>query len=177
MTARSGRTVVAIGLAAAVTTAAIAVAGGWAIQKPCKLLTAKLAREYAPGVRSQPDANTAFTCDYSDGKPPSKNRWLLTFEIPFRPTSLSARKLWQIEYQSFTSGPVDVTLLTRSLSGADKAFRTVVRNENALVGDSLHLHIAWVKGGSFGHLDLTRPVGDYPANPYKLLRILMKAIR
>jgi hypothetical protein len=158
---RLGRPLVAVALAAVTATGAGAVSGK--NPRPCALLTPKLAQEAAPGVKPRPDADTAFSCDYSDGKPPAESRWSVSFEIPFRPPQVSAATLWKSEYTSFQKGSSKGRLSglcgVRSVCGADKAFSWRTTNEGALAGPSTHVHLSWVKGRTYGHLDIASPEG------------------
>jgi hypothetical protein len=128
--------------------------------RPCALLTPKLAREIAPGVKTPPQADTPFTCHYSDGKPPSESRWSVTFEIPFRPAGRSAAELWKTAYDSF--GRRGVLRCGRSDCGADKAFYTSATNETAVTGPSVTIFAGWLKGRTFGTLSIVTPEDRAP---------------
>ncbi len=179
MSWRLGRPLVAVALAAVTATGAGAVSGK--NPRPCALLTPKLAQENAPGVKPRPDADTPFSCDYSDGKPPAESRWSVSFEIPFRPPQLSAATLWKSEYTSFQKGSSQVFLhlCVRSVCGADKAFYVETTNEGALHGPSTHVHLSWVKGRTYGHLDTVTPKSEAPTvvEETRLLRTLLRPIR
>jgi hypothetical protein len=138
--------------------------------RPCALLTPKLAREIAPGVKTPPEADDVFTCHYSDGKPPSESRWSVTFDIPFRPAGRSA-------YDSFRRR--GVLRCGRSDCGADKAFYTSATNETAVTGPSVTIFAGWLKGRTFGTLSIVTPEDRAPtaAQLERLLRTLLRSIR